>query len=248
MEGFTWTLAVCALLVIGSTADEDCKDDYLSCVISKDKNSLYCNHDWIRLGLHCAKSCGRCTASEQTPTVCEDQFTECALYKSLGEMDCGRSAVKAACRKTCNACDLSVPNRRELEAVEPYRPVCRDFAGRWCSQNKENNRLNCGVSFIKRRCEKSCGVCEDTGETLCEDQKYYCPMTAFSDMCDDASIQQQCPKSCDICGSGFADKIRKLCRDYSHECDRPGDFCFSRLNAKKLCPKTCGFCNFVYDE
>ncbi|CAH1798094.1 unnamed protein product, partial [Owenia fusiformis] len=179
--------------------------------------------------------------------VCEDQFVECPLYKRLGEMDCSRSAVKAACRKTCNACDpYGTPNKRAglLGPIDPYRQVCRDEAGRWCSTT---TNLRCDIPFISKRCEKSCGVCEDTGETECEDQSERCPMTAFKDgYCNPIPIREQCPKSCDICGSGFADKIRKLCRDYSHECGRL-DFCYSRLHTKELCPKTCGFCNFVYD-
>ncbi|CAH1798099.1 unnamed protein product [Owenia fusiformis] len=247
MEGFTWTLAIFALLAIGSSA-EDCKDEFLSCVVSKDKDNLYCDSPLMD---YCNKSCNFCTAREYKPIVCEDQFTSCALYKRLGEMDCSRSAVKAACMKTCGVCEpVGIPDKRWLLTLDKPKPrVCRDSGGRWCSRMKEFNRLKCSA-MIKKKCKKSCGLCIDTGEIECKDGSRYCPLAAFDDeKCETGHYQKKCPKSCDVCGSGFGDKIRTLCKDYSHKCLIGDDFvCFSMPHGTQLCPKTCGHCNFLYDN
>ena len=57
----------------------------------------------------------------------------------------------------------------------------------------------CYHSFVKKHCQKACGLCGDGPKPDCKDKKEKCEEYANAGYCNHSSMKKNCPKSCDLC-------------------------------------------------
>ena len=57
----------------------------------------------------------------------------------------------------------------------------------------------CYHSFVKKHCQKACGLCGDGPKPDCKDKKEKCEEYANAGYCNHSSMKKYCPKSCDLC-------------------------------------------------
>ncbi|XP_045199753.2 zinc metalloproteinase nas-15-like isoform X2 [Mercenaria mercenaria] len=138
----------------------------------KDSGSCTNNHrsdkeceTWAKYGhckinqwmtIHCAKSCGECTAEEATtsppdtkdkkePTVCKDDKLHCPAWAQNGFCEDNPATALRICKKSCNSCNSS-----SNECFDKHQ-LCPVWArGNQCQRNG---------GYMLRNCRRSCEVC-----------------------------------------------------------------------------------------
>ena len=74
---------------------------------------------------------------------------------------------------------------------------CKDMHTVQCTKWAENGK--CYHSFVKKHCQKACGLCGDGPKPDCKDKKEKCEEYANAGYCNHSSMKKYCPKSCDLC-------------------------------------------------
>ena len=74
---------------------------------------------------------------------------------------------------------------------------CKDMHTVQCTKWAETGK--CYHSFVKKHCQKACGLCGDGPKPDCKDKKEKCEEYANAGYCNHSSMKKNCPKSCDLC-------------------------------------------------
>ncbi|CAH1797922.1 unnamed protein product [Owenia fusiformis] len=268
MEGLTWTLAVCTLLVIGSSAEAvatGCEDiRSIRCESFKERNNLNCNFRYEKK--YCKKTCNLCnektgSSLDQLQTIAEEkrQGSEgckdtlpsyCEEGKKYDYMTCESSFDKRSCKKTCNLCKPETG--------------CRDISN-LCKYYTADGSLNCTLSGHGVDCRKSCNLCDDNGGTEtgsqiiadaekrqesedCRDIMPDCLRQNNEDGldCGKSHVQLICKKFCKLCPGDAG--IATACRDRDSKCglykQRGLLNCANSMERYK-CMNTCNACDVI---
>ncbi|XP_066273694.1 protein crumbs-like [Branchiostoma lanceolatum] len=157
--GFALLAAI--LLLVGSSAGQDCVDDNDNCPGWASSGECKANPGYMETS--CRLSCGICTQALTTaqpltttppPTSypgvpCVDESEYCAEWEAEGQCTTNKFNMYTNCRATCGLCDGSVV----CEDLSPFCPLWADY-GRCGSGWEEDS------TWTMNTCPKSCGLCE----------------------------------------------------------------------------------------